>query len=65
MTEAGWRSIRTAAEEISRDKPIIVLVRSLGGAPIAGGPWIIAAAYRTKHDGWLNVATGLELVPIY
>jgi hypothetical protein len=59
-----WHPISSAPVEIGRDKPLLVLVRSFGGAPTLGA-WFLAIAFRTKNDDWLDLATGTGLTPIY
>jgi hypothetical protein len=61
---AEWQLVSSAPEEISRDKPVLVLVRSFGGPPTLGA-WLLAIGYRTEKGGWLDVRTGLDLTPIY
>jgi hypothetical protein len=64
MNESGWQPANSAPQEISREKPVLVLVRSFGGPPTLGA-WLLAFGYRTKDAGWLDVETGTDLTPIY
>jgi hypothetical protein len=63
MSEFRWQPANSAPTEISREKPVLVLVRSFGGAPNLGS-WLPAFAYRTKDAGWLSLTTGTA-TPIY
>ena len=60
----AWKAAHTAPEEISREKPVLVLV-SFSKPPSAPPNWNLVAAYRTKHDQWKAYETGVGLDPVY
>jgi hypothetical protein len=64
--KSAWHLMDSAPEEVSRERPVILLVHSINVSPEPDSPfWLPVIGYRTKRDGWKAVVNDAGLVPIY
>jgi hypothetical protein len=64
--KSAWHLMDCAPEEVSRERPVILLVHSINVSPERDSPfWLPVIGYRTKRDGWKAVVNDAGLVPIY
>ena len=64
--KSAWRLMDSAPDEVSRERPVILLVHSINISPDPDSPfWLPVVGYRTKQDGWKAVVNDAGLVPIY
>ena len=58
----AWKTIDSAPEEVSRDRPVLLLVRNNGLTFDANErPWLPLAGYKTMRDSWRSVADEMPL----
>jgi hypothetical protein len=64
--KSAWHLMDSAPDEVSRERPVILLVHSINISPDPDSPfWLPVVGYRTKQNGWKAVVNDAGLVPIY
>jgi hypothetical protein len=62
MGEMTWKPMKSAPDEVRRDKPVLVLVQTFGVTfDAAERPWLPIAGYKTLRDPWRSVADNMPL----
>jgi hypothetical protein len=57
-----WKPMDSAPHEVSRDRPVLVLVRTLGVTFDADDrPWLPIAGYKARQEPWRSVADEMPL----
>jgi hypothetical protein len=62
MGEMTWEPLSSAPDEVSRDRPVLVLVHTFGVTFDADErPWLPIAGYKARREPWRSVADNMPL----